>query len=156
MTCSTPGVLPSRMLVIKAQLSAGERLRARVTDPEAFARGITTPVGETPVMLGRSVQLPKEFLFRPQVQHEREPNANEVLYLQALEITSTCGIMMATDYNHNMYGCVVFLNPDMRVRDKDQEPFGGLPNSTSIVFEEHIPVQVCLEVRPPPWSPQQS
>lgn len=73
------------------------------------------------------------------------PIAELLLQIEALEVIPTYGALTASDHNHVLWVCVIFIEAGKM----DDQLFCDDSMKTVVVFQNDIPLRTVLEVRMP-------
>ena len=115
------------------------------TDQTALTKAVLTIVANSPVLMGQKLQLPKQFLFRREGQHECEQKEETLLDIEGAELRPGCGVLQATDDTGIMWACVIYLTSGRLRRIADEQLLGDYPEASTIVFEDVVEVRVQLQ-----------
>ncbi|KAJ1089809.1 hypothetical protein NDU88_002953 [Pleurodeles waltl] len=121
-------------------------MRASPVDVMGFTKAVLTIVANAPGLLGRRVQLPHIFVFRWQGHLDAEPQEEALLCLEAVEVRSEYGVLLAAHQVDAMWTCIILIIFGFSVFYViDAQLFNEYPGASEIVFADSVKVRVELQ-----------
>ena len=138
-------------MTVVAQTKLFQQARGIPIDTKALVRGIYTIIAQTPSLLGKTVEIPKELVFCPGMPVSAKEEPQVILEIENMEIRPRYAILLATDYRLVFWGCVIFTDPGLRMRDiSDDHIFEDNELSETMVLEMSAVMRINVEERSVP------